>query len=68
MGVPTVPVKVVLAIVNVAWAALKVKLLVADVATSQLVLAAFVAVTTQVVAAVALIVEAEIEHPVPVTA
>ena len=69
IGVPTVPVKVVLAMLSVAWAKpAKEKLLVADVAASQPALVAFVAVTTQVVAAVALIVEAEIEHPVPVTA
>ena len=68
IGVPAVPVKVVLAMLNVAWAAFaKVKLLAADVASRLGVLAAFIAVTRQVVASVAVRDVPETEHPVPVT-
>ena len=53
IGVPAVPVNVVLTMLSVAWAKpAKEKLLVADVAASQPALVAFVAVTTQVVATV----------------
>ena len=72
IAVPAVPVRTVLAIVRVACAtgaAAKTKLLVADVATRKPVLAALVAVTTQVVALDALsCVTKVIEQPVPVAA
>jgi hypothetical protein len=49
-------------------AALKIKLLLAELATRNPVLAALVAVTTQVVATDALSDAVEMEHPVPVVA